>query len=1418
MTALVATRASPHDAETATDAPGTDPAVDRARRWALSIVLIVLSFSQHPGWVAADTKLDLSVNPWGFLTRAWHMWDPQGAFGQLQNQAYGYFFPMGPFFAAGHALGVPAWVVQRTWWALLLLLAFHGSLRVLERLGVGHPTARLLGALTFALAPRILGGIGADSAEVWPMTVAPWILLPLLKGAVQGSERKAAALSAVGVLCLGGINAVASGAALVLPAWFILSRERGPRRRRLGQYWALFTALAVLWWVAPLLLLGRYSPPFLDWIESSSVTTQPTGLLSALRGTTQWLAYLSGTGGPSWPAGFALVRVPLFITFSVVLTALAVGGLARRDLPERLFVVGGLVIGLVLVTFGHTGAFTAIWSADARSLLDGPLAALRNAHKFEPVIRLPLVAGLTHVLASVRLRPLRGMPSSRHGLVVVAALALVGISAPAFAGGIPQQGSFLEVPPYWSQAASWLAGHAQGGRALVVPGAAGAPYYWGNPRDEPLQPLATSSWAVRDGVPLGSAGNTRILDATELALSSGGSPGLAEFLARAGIEYVVARNDLDSASAHAPRRVVVREALQRSGGFSRVAYFGPPVGRPAVQADEVVDAGLEVSLPAIEVWQVDPYVAPAELWDAGSALDVTGGPESMLTLAERGLLADRPVVLDGDPLGRELRAAASLVTDGYRRREFNPAAVHDNYSATLTRDEPWTAARGIHDYEPFPPAGVQTVARYLGVTALTASSSGSQATALLSRNPAFTAYAAFDHDPATSWRSGASVGAVGQWVEITFDRPMNLAQVTVTLPDDQGVARASVLRLSTDQGTTTAEVRSAPGQPQLISVVSGETRRLRVTVEAVQPHGAGLPAAISDISIPGVSVQRTMVTPNPGTTRPPASTYLFDVAAGSHSSCVFLGDRPLCSLSLAAPAEEDQVLDRTFTVRRPQTVSVSGTVSPVGSAYLARLLLPLGEAIVAEASSTLTPDPAVRAQAAVDADLGTAWIAAARDTAPTLDLSWPGQRLVSGVQLLSDAALAASRPTAVVVKTSTGSAGRRLTVDPEGYVRFAPLLTNRLSLQVVATHPTFSLDPRTLRRSLLPTGISEVRVLGADDLRRGIDLNAPTALPCGFAPEVEIDGRRYPTEASGTLRDLLELLPLSLRLCGPEQRVALAAGQHRIRLVASAEAQPSQLSLTSTLVEPAPRLATPDIRQWSAEDRVLAIPSDARPRVLVVHENSNAGWQAVLQGQTLRTVRVDGWQQGWLVPAGMSGVLELRYEPGTWYRAGLLLGLLAIVALLAGAVLPGVSRRPPLQPTSARGWAVLPWLGMFCLAGWWGLGALGLARAGGRLAEAARRLTWLPVLAGGLLALAGLVLVAAPARQFAERNASVTQSLSLLALALVLVPAARGRRPVQSVLESQGGGLDQPEREPGDKHGRPIGQDQSPPEATTEDG
>jgi arabinofuranan 3-O-arabinosyltransferase len=108
------------------------------RRWlcVVAAAALVLTFAQSPGQISPDTKLDLTANPLRFLSRAFNLWNSDLPFGQAQNQAYGYLFPHGTFFLAGDVLGLPDWVIQRLWWALLLVVGFWGLL--IRRRACGH--------------------------------------------------------------------------------------------------------------------------------------------------------------------------------------------------------------------------------------------------------------------------------------------------------------------------------------------------------------------------------------------------------------------------------------------------------------------------------------------------------------------------------------------------------------------------------------------------------------------------------------------------------------------------------------------------------------------------------------------------------------------------------------------------------------------------------------------------------------------------------------------------------------------------------------------------------------------------------------------------------------------------------------------------------------------------------------------------------------------------------------------------------------------------------------------------------------------------------------------------------------------------------------------------------------------------------
>lgn len=1291
------TEARPRTSEpTGRPDPPTPPPVSpallrRLRLAAVSTLLAAVAFVQDPGRVAADTKLDLYVDPGGFLAKAMHLWEPLGFFGQLQNQAYGYLFPMGPFYLVGGLTGMPAWVVQRLWWSLLLIAAFLGAAQLARMLGVRGDLAAIASGLAYALAPRMVTEIAVVSVEALPFAVAPWVVIPLVSRTLT-SPRRAAALSGVAILCAGGVNAVATAALIPLGAWWILTRFRGRQRLRIGGWWMLAVALATLWWAIPLVTLGRYSPPFLDWIESSSITSLVTSPDTVLRGTSQWVAYVVDSGGVVWPGGWPLVSMPVLIVATGAVAALGLTGLALRSTPYRVFLLGVFLFGFVAVSLGHTGDVQGIAAEPMRALLDGVLAPLRNTHKFDLLMRLPLAMGVGF-LAQALLR--RGSPVERQEVTSpdsslpvgsvwrpAMAIGLVGVillsAWPALTGVLTRDRSFVDIPSYWTDVARWLQQAQPAGRALLVPGASFGVYSWGRTQDEPLQPLAMTPWGVRDAVPLTSAGNIRWLDAIQERLDAGrGTPGLADALARHGIRYLVLRNDIDQRRSETPRTVLIRQALIRSGGFRTVAGFGPSLP-PYRTATTVVDGGLQDATAAVEIWQVESPYAPTDsrawLRHASSVLVTSGSAESAVDLLDTSQLGTGALVTAGDEAPLESAAGVTLrygVTDGFPRTEVNVGRARNNRSQVMSTGQAFIQQRRVYDYNPVDPEGRQAVAEFQGGT-VTASSSGSEPTALRGRSAAAQPWAALDGDGYTAWVSGELDSGVGQWWEVTTDTPFSATTIPIRLMlgDVEG-SEPTRITVTTDAGEVTVPVR-ATGVEQSVRLPPGETRRLRLTLAAVADGSQGEGFGISEVTLP-VEVGRTVRTAGAVDGGPIVLT----ARRGEQSGCASVGGNLACSAALGRPGEERSGVRRVVTVAEPGDFRVRVMVRPRPGVGLDRLLRPIvTNAPRATGSSVAASDPATRPQAAIDGVLSTAWIASPFDSKPELLLRWGEPRNVRGVRLSIAPDLAASLPlTVTLTMNQIETTG---VVSDRGIIRVPAQMTTSLGIRFENSVTVRSLDPVTGQYVRLPLGVSEVAILGGGDLLTGPRLFDQVSVPCGFGPDVVIDGvPTLETTVGATVSEALTDALLPAAPCGGRV-VKLDAGEHAIDVMST-----DQFAVESVVLEPiAAQLASTsqrtlddaDIERWDATERDLIVaPADA-PRLLETGENANAGWVATAGGVELTPVRVDGWRQAWLVPAGVGGDIALRFAPDGTYRLGLGLGLVAALVLAALAAWP-VRRR-----------------------------------------------------------------------------------------------------------------------------------------------
>lgn len=1244
---------------------------------------LLLTLLQNPGHTVADTKHDLTANPLGFLARATSLWDSTAPMGQLQNQAYGYLFPQGPFFAVGHLLHLPGWLIQRLWWALLLWVGFWGILWLARTLRIGGPRSRTAGALVYVLSPRIFTTLGAISSESLPYMLAPWVLVPVvwaldgnglpgdpnlhsvpslhsdpsLPGGPRDSGnpgdspsphsaqlRHAAFLSAIAVACMGAVNATATLAAvLVSILWWLLHRPSG-RWARFTGWWILGGVLACTWWVGPLLLLGRYSPPFLDYIESAQVTTRWANLAETLRGTTSWTPYLS----TERVAGALLVTQPVLIVATSLVAAAGLAGLTLRSMPQRGRLTTIALVGITLLCLGWVGVLDAPFAGHVQAFLDGPGAVFRNVHKFDPLLRLPLALGFTHLLSRVPVHSWADLahperqPRVAAGIVMVTALA-VAVS-PAWTLRLAPQGTYRDVPDYWAEAAHWLADHAPerppsgagsspheptpAARALVVPGANFASQLWGLTRDEPLQPLARSPWAVRDAIPLVPPNTIRAMDAVEQLVAAGRpAVGLAPTLARQGIRFVVVRNDLNLAVSNAANPLLVHRTVLGSPGLRRVAQFGSAtragVGYQGEGATQPVPFFLRnmprPSYPAIEIFEVDldgtntptsfPFGGPW-LVSTDTVPLVAGGPEALSSFNDTALSFGQPIptvrMLSGhvtrlyqQTVSQQVAAGRGAlrqdtfppgtrppsdpttprwlgltITDSPKARETDFGRVDHHSSGIRSRRDTRHTGNRQPDYAT--DAAPLIYSRWYGGR-VTVSSSAEYADQLGKVRPGADPAAAFDGNPHSAWLSAFPGSAVGQSLTVHLDHPILQGSVTVTVP--RGLPGSPINRLVLHTAAGSAIVSTTPGRRTVIPLPPGTTTWLRISAGSTQDGSAGGQFGLSEVVVRDTSrptssgtgtvvqIGREVVVgyPDHAEFLPPLLGWsLHQDYPGALPCAEGPTGATVCDPSWVEPPEEPGVFRRTIAT--PREVEVAP-----------RMLVRLNSARIARVSTTAPP----RLRINTGCDGGLALVVT------------PGSARQAASWDTSEGSPSVPVPQRIPL---------RLEGDPEDIAA---------ALQRGETVPAVACQPSTV---LLPAG--EVRVEG----QAGHNLVVDT-----------------------------------LQLTTP-------AGQRRLAAAAR----------LSTRHHSAP----PRLLEWGKSVRRLEFGPSTDTRLLVVPESVNPGWQATLaDGRILQPTTANGWQQAWLLPAESEGVVTLRFTPNTPYRIALCVGGVLVLLLIVLTVVDGVRLR-----------------------------------------------------------------------------------------------------------------------------------------------
>ena len=406
-------------------------------------------------------------------------------------------------------------------------------------------------------------------------------------------------------------------------------------------------------------------------------------------------------------------------------------------------------------------------------------------------------------------------------------------------------------------------------------------------------------------------------------------------------------------------------------------------------------------------------------------------------------------------------------------------------------------------------------------------------------------------------------------------------------------------------------------------------------------------------------------------------------------------------------------------------------------------------------------------------------------TPPTLVVKLPDPRTVAGLRITPSSSALPAHPTMIAVDLGDGPQVRR--IDGTQTLDLKPRRTDTVTLSLMDWDDV--IDRTALGfDQLKPPGLAEVVPLDEAGMPiapadAATNRARTVTLPCGRGPVIGVAGQFVQTSVTTTVGTLLDNEPIAARPCRSEP-ITLPAGDQELLvspgpglLVDGVElATPRAGELRTATAFPVPAGA------WGNDHREVEVTPSGRERLLAVPESVNPGWTAnTADGVPLAAITVNGWQQGWIVPAGTAGTVTMTFASNASYRWGLIGGLALLPMLLVAAFVPGRRRqttppavRPWCPPIAVRGAAVI--VAATVISGLAGAMVAGAALALGQLFRRNERITRVATLgtAAGGLVLAGAILSQNPWRSvdgYVGHSAGV-QLLALLSVVAVAVSAA----------------------------------------------
>lgn len=828
------------------------------------------------------------------------------------------------------------------------------------------------------------------------------------------------------------------------------------------------------------------------------------------------------------------------------------------------------------------------------------------------------------------------------------------------------------------------------------------------------------------------------------------STALAPMARFMGVGDISVRSDLSYERYNTPRPRTLWDLLSHSNGISEVIGFGPGAPnrpRPDLPLLDETELQIPPSLPdppevgVLKVADAERIIRTAS---TDRPIILAGSGDGLVDAASAGLLDGHELVLysgsyanDAAGLRQQIRRNATLLlTDTNRREARRWGTVRDNTGITERADQqPLVVDPKDQRLELFPGAGddAATVRLSQGGVWARASNYGNSVSLTPEDDPAN----AVDGDISTAWQTGGFSSADGESIEITYRQPLTTDHLRV-LQAVGGVHNRTISKVdvSFDGGSpityslgaastdATPPVGSSPGQVLRFGERTFTT--VTLSIAKVNPDGLRRYEGISPVGFAEVvAVDRDGTRPEADdVTRLP--TDLLDAAADEaidHPLAVVL-TRLRVAGTVAVRTDPERSMARAIDLPSGRSFALRGQVRLSDRAATDDIIdraLGLPDAsqggVTATSSRRVPGGKANRASAAIDNDPTTWWspgfLGQQREF---LDFVSAQPVIVDEfeVSVLNDGRH--SVPQALQVEVGDGSGARVVqevqlpAIEDQEEQNGHHTFKVRLPKPAIGTHVRVtipdraaavrnveSLDWFTGRAIVMPVGIVDLGIAG---LRAGTT-PANVSSRCR-ADLVSVDGTPVPISLRGRTADLLAGQAIDAVAC-PNAALDLPAGTSTLRTEQGARTgfDLDRLTMRSAaggaadpatdllVAEPSADTRRPTLRVThrgrTSIDLTVAGADD--PFWLVLGQSYNTGWTASAGGRDLGAPSlVNGYANGWEVPAGQTIAVHLEWTPQKVVWAALVASILAVLAAL---VLVGWPRRSLAARTDAAGFLPL---------------------------------------------------------------------------------------------------------------------------------